>query len=175
VEYVWLKWALNAKGDPFAIERAHDLAVALMAEHGLADWTLQIGRAVKEAGSVTFPTNRSTKRWNGQPGTITLSGPLMSLWTEQQQRLVILHEIAHARAPDDGHGPLWQHHCIRLGIAPSRLWGENGEVHAPLPWTGTCPAGHVFHRARSTTRDLYCLRCSRVHSDANLITWRKAS
>ncbi len=33
---------------------------------------------------------------------------------------VLLHEIAHALTPRDGHGPKWRAMCVRVGARPTR-------------------------------------------------------
>ena len=128
----WKTWAAEAGGDPQAILRAYRMAVKLMAEHGVSAWTLKIGHARYQDGSIRYKYKPGTKVWDGNPGTLTLSGPLMSVWTEEQQRTLILHEIAHIKCPDDGHGPWWGWHCHALGIEPRRCWGEE-EIQRAMP------------------------------------------
>ena len=172
MEYSWLKWAADSGGDPFAIVRARDLAVQLMEQHGVGGWTLQMGGGKDRAGSIRY--RRVRGRWDGKPGTMILSGPLMSLWTPEQQRQLILHEIAHARVPDHGHDVIWKNECLRVGARPERLWGEGGETRIPGTWVGTCPGGHPQQRRLRKPRTEYaCSRCSPKFDRQYLITWAK--
>ena len=129
---LWARWAREVNGDTASIFRAYRMAVKLMAEHGVSAWTLKIGHARYQDGSIRYKYKPGTKVWDGNPGTLTLSGPLMSVWTEEQQRTLILHEIAHIKCPDDGHGPWWGWHCHALGIEPRRCWGEE-EIQRAMP------------------------------------------
>ena len=169
----WVRYAREAGGDPMSITRAYKMATVLMAAHGVSDWELRVGNGLREAGSAKSRVNRDDGLFN-QPGTITLSGPLMSLWTEEQQRETILHEIAHALT-GPRHDSRWARACHTLGIPAVRLWGENGEAHAPLPWVGTCPGGHAHRpRARRPTTEYSCNLCCPGRFDENaLITWAK--
>jgi hypothetical protein len=168
----WLKWAREVGGDAFNIEYARRLAEDLMAEHGVSDWALRVGRGRDQAGRVDYRAVRG--RWDGKPGTVTLSGPLMSLWTPDQARTTILHEIAHILCPDAKHGPLWKAHCRRLGIKPHRLWGEGGEQQIEGAWVGTCPGGHTHRRRRRKPRQQWsCTKCNPVWDHQYIITWTK--
>ena len=180
----WITWAEEVDGDPHAILRAYNMAVKLMAEHGVGDWTLRIGNARRQDGSFQFRYAPGTRVWDGKPGTLTLSGPLMSLWTEEQQRETILHEIAHTLCPDDFHGPRWGWWCAKLGIEPRPCWDEARVASAPplrtrrpspRPWVGTCPGGHAHKpRTRKPTARYSCNGCSPGRFDENaLITWTK--
>ena len=176
----WVGWAAEAGGDPFRIAFAVDACRALMDANGLDGWDLDVSHARNRAGSMRYHTRKTGKvrLWDGKPGTLILSGPLMSLWDDVQQIRIILHEIAHALCPDDGHGPVWQGHCRRLGIRPERCWGSNGEARAPVKprpyaWIGTCPGGHVHRRKVRPSRRLACLRCNPVPQERFVITWEK--
>lgn len=169
----WVRWALEVGGDPFNIERARRLTLDLMEQHGVADWKLRIGSAKDQAGSIMF--NRSHGVWDGRPGTLTMSGPLMSLWDEDQRRDTALHEIAHIKSPNSGHGPVWQHHARRIGARPTRLWGEDGEKQIDRPWVGTCPGGHEHRPRRRAPRQQWsCTRCHPgEYDDRYVIIWTR--
>ena len=86
---------------------ARDLALALMRQHGLNDWTFRFDHARRRFGSCQ-PRRK----------VITLSRPLAFLNAEPQVRDTVLHEIAHALTPGDGHGSRWKRKCVEIGAEP---------------------------------------------------------
>ncbi|WP_371683697.1 SprT-like domain-containing protein [Flaviflexus sp.] len=142
---------------------ARTLATSLMAQHGV-DWDFKWDRAKKRAGQTNFTTR-----------TVTLSGHLTKLCTEEQVRQTVLHEIAHVLVgPGHGHGPVWQKKAKEIGADPKRSTGPDFPK-APAPWQATCPAGHVHYRYRKPTRPVSCGLCSRTFSERHLLTWRKVT
>ena len=95
------------------------LALRLMAEHGLHDWRFEFDHARRRFGCCKYRAK-----------AITLSRPLTLLNAEDQVRDTVLHEIAHALTPGDGHGAKWRAACVRIGARPQRCYGET-EVAAP--------------------------------------------
>jgi len=67
---------------PAVMDLAHDL----MAANGVGDWDLGLDRARRRAGQ----TDHTRRR-------ITLSRALMELYSPDEVRETVLHEIAHAR------------------------------------------------------------------------------
>ncbi len=139
------------------LHEARSLARDLLRRHGLADWTFRFDRATRRFGSC-------------RPGerTITLSAPLTALNDEAQVRDTILHEIAHALTPGDGHGARWRAACRRIGAAPVRCYREGagaGGVLAPprppAPYRMGCPTcGWWADRRRLPRARLACRACS---------------
>jgi predicted SprT family Zn-dependent metalloprotease len=139
------------------------LAESLMHHHGLDGWTLSFDDAQTRAGEC-----RPGKR------EISLSAPLMLLWTPEQCEDIIKHEIAHALTPGDpGHGRQWQRMCITIGADPSRTWGHNGEQAIEGKHLGTCPAGHTMrrHRLSEGARKMSCIRCNPRYDPRYRFTW----
>jgi predicted SprT family Zn-dependent metalloprotease len=103
---------------------------------------------------------------------IELSAPLASLWSIENTRDTILHEIAHALT-SGGHGADWRAMCRKIGARPSRCWGGYGEVAVPEKYMGTCPSGHVIYRARKTRNmgRMSCGSCSRRYNPEYRYTW----
>jgi predicted SprT family Zn-dependent metalloprotease len=158
--------ATEASPEPTGVRA---LAESLMGQHlpmeGPRRWTLVFDNAKTRAGQCR---NRLRE--------ISLSAPLMSLWTEDQQRDTVLHEIAHALAgAAAGHGFKWKMTCIRIGADPSRTWGDNDELKIVGRYTGTCPAGHVITRHRLTKAMLEgrhsCITCSPRYDPRYPFTW----
>ena len=141
---------------------ARDLALALMRRHGLHDWAFAFDHARRRFGSC-------------RPGRqlITLSRPLTFLNDEAQVRDTILHEIAHALTPGDGHGPKWKRVCLAIGAEPKRCYGD-AEVVSPArrqaPYEIGCRrCGWWADRHRLTRRKLVCKSCRSAVSFRNKI------
>jgi len=131
---------------------ARDLALALMRQHGLHDWTFRFDHARRRFGSC-----RPRRR------LITLSRPLAFLNEEAQVRDTILHEIAHALTPGDGHGRNWKRKCIEIGAEPRRCYGDEEVVSPPRRVAryeiGCGRCGWWTDRHRRTRRKLVCRSC----------------
>jgi predicted SprT family Zn-dependent metalloprotease len=131
---------------------AKDLALALMRQHGLHGWTFRYDHARRRFGSCRY-----------RQKVITLSRPLTFLNPEEQVRDTILHEIAHALAPDDGHGDKWRQRCREIGAKPARCYTDE-EVASPprraAPYEIGCQrCGWWADRRRRTRRKLVCRLC----------------
>lgn len=122
------------------------LAVSLMSAHDVdRSIRFEFDNAKVRAGAV------HSYRIGGQVivEKMTLSRHLMALWTEEQVRNTILHEIAHILAgPTHQHDRVWQDHARRLGIAPERCYSADDHAQVEAPWTGVCPEGHEIARHR---------------------------
>lgn len=141
------------------------MALALMKEHDLTDWSFKWDNAQRRAGLCSHSDK-----------TISMSRPLMSKWTMEQARAVALHEIAHALVgPKHGHDTTWQLKAIQIGASPERCWGHDGEEKIEGSWTGTCPNGHTLKRFRKTKKmeRSSCSRCSPRYDPRYKFTWTK--
>lgn len=152
------------------LEDAEQLALALLAEHGLQGWTFSFDRAKRRLGACNY-TSR----------TISLSRPLTRLNSEAVVRDTLLHEIAHALTPGGGHGPAWRAKCLELGVAPQRCFAA-AEVVTPEPkYLLECPAcGKGYPRHRKTRTRYVCRACCARHnagrpSTAYLLRWKRAA
>jgi predicted SprT family Zn-dependent metalloprotease len=131
---------------------ARDLACTLMRQYGLHDWEFRFDHARRRFGSCRCQSKR-----------ITLSKPLTFLNPESQVRDTILHEIAHALTPGDGHGQRWKAMCRQIGANPQRCYDE-GEVIAPPRdrpryRMGCTRCGWWVERRRLSHRKLVCRQC----------------
>lgn len=156
----------NHVAEPVKLAEFREMALSLMAAHDLSAWGFQFDQATRRAGQCRYGKG-------GSPGTLSFSAPLMSLWTPEQQRDTVLHEIAHALTRGHGHDASWQLECIRVGADPTRTWGHNGEEELEPRWTGTCPAGHTAGRERQPSRQISCDLCSSHFDPRSLFTWTR--
>jgi predicted SprT family Zn-dependent metalloprotease len=128
------------------------LARRLMIDHGLGDWTFQFDHAKRRFGCCFY-----------QRRLITLSRPLTLLNDSQQVRDTILHEIAHALAPGDGHGVKWRQTCVRIGAQPSRCYNDTAvrsPARAPAKYLLGCrTCGWWIQRRRRIRSALVCRKC----------------
>jgi predicted SprT family Zn-dependent metalloprotease len=131
---------------------AQHLARSLMRQHGLAGWTFRFDYARRRFGSC-----------RARQKVITLSRPLTFLNDETEVRDTILHEIAHALTPDDGHGAQWKRKCVEIGARPKRCYGDESVAsppRRPAPYVMGCTScGWWVDRRRRTRRKLVCKNC----------------
>ena len=84
-----------------------------------------------------------------QPSAIFLSTIYINAaqTTLESVRDTILHEIAHALTPGDGHGKLWKATALSIGCSGARC----GKAFAKHKYNVTCPCGiNNFGRHRKT-------------------------
>lgn len=88
----------------------HILADQMLRQHGLTGWRFEFDRAKRRGGQC-----RHSDR------VISMSRHLVPLWSDEQVREILLHELAHAIVgPGKGHGPVWAAKMRELGAKPSR-------------------------------------------------------
>jgi predicted SprT family Zn-dependent metalloprotease len=134
---------------------ARNLAITLMRAHGLdkAGWRFRFDHARRRFGCCRFSDK-----------SITLSRPLTLLNPPEQVRDTVLHEIAHALTPGDGHGRRWRAACAAVGANPRRCYTD-GEVvsppRRPAPYRYGCGACQwwVDRRRVTRARKYVCARC----------------
>lgn len=93
--------------------------------------------------------------------TIFLSRPLTQLCDENTVRDTIMHEIAHALHPKDGHGREWQMQMIRFGLEPRRLCNAEIDKSSIANWEAKCfNCSKVVHMIRKPRIERSCKTCS---------------
>ena len=134
------------------LHEAQRLARQLMDKHGLADWSFRFDRSRKRFGMCA-----AARR------LISMSAYLTHLNSEAKVRDTILHEIAHALEPGDGHGTRWKARCLALGAKPVRCYSSAEIVTPPQPSAaysiGCTTCQWWSDRRRILGRRLICRRC----------------
>ena len=96
-----------------SITQTQALASELMDQHNLIGWRFIWDYARSRGGQTCYSAR-----------TISLSRHLVPLWTDEQVRNVILHEIAHALVgPGHGHDRVWTYKCLSIG-------GDGNRTHS---------------------------------------------
>ena len=134
---------------------AQELARELMWRHGLfeAGWRFRFDHARRRFVCCHYGRK-----------VISLSRPLTLLNGEPEVRDTLLHEIAHALCPDDGHGPRWRAKCREIGARPVRCYSDETVAAPPrraarYEW-GCCACDWWVERRRRTRGTFVCARCS---------------
>jgi predicted SprT family Zn-dependent metalloprotease len=142
------------------LHAARRTARELMDRHGLNAWTLRFDGAKQRAGLC-----RHDRR------EISLSAPLVSLYSEDEVRETVLHEIAHALVgARHGHDAVWRATAVRIGASGRRLVREDAP-RVDGDWAGMCPAGHRVTRHRRPGRPQSCATCSPTFDTRFLLSW----
>lgn len=128
-------------------------AKALMHAHGVGHLGFEFDRGKRRLGAThILVKNRGTSNEVRIPQKITLSKHFAAILTMDEIRDVILHEIAHALTPHDGHGPAWKAMAVKVGAKPKR-----------------CAA---VDKAPETPVKGYCRTCQKVTAEAHRLPLR---
>ncbi|PID97903.1 MAG: sprT domain-containing protein [Actinobacteria bacterium] len=140
---------------------ARDLAIQLMAEHGLDTWSFTFDRARRRAGACLH------SRCN-----ISLSAPLVRLYEDEVVRGIILHEIAHALVgAEHHHDAVWKAQARKLG-APISVHLPQSLPQLDAPWVGVCPSCGMRRQLYSAPRRVTsCGKCSPVFDSRFIFEW----
>lgn len=135
-------------------------AKALLAVHGLTDWTIKLDSAKNRAGRCTYSTR-----------TISLSRVLIELRSPEDTRNTVLHEIAHALTPGHHHDAVWARKCIAIGGN-----GQRTHTDSPVPYryTSVCPNGHTGGRhkmSKAIKVGASCGKCSSAFNPRFVLKW----
>lgn len=146
--------------DRLQFREVRQLALELLARHGLFDWSFTFNWRKRTMGLCLYHVRR-----------IELSVHFVERNGRTEIVDTILHEIAHALVgPEHGHGATWKQKCIEIGARPERC----GNV--PMPegrWQAGCNnCGQQFqrHRRPKHSKRWYCMKCG---PDAGKLVWRE--
>jgi predicted SprT family Zn-dependent metalloprotease len=139
---------------------ARELALDLMADHGLRSWSFAFNRRKEATGLCDFRRR-----------TIELSIYFVERNPPLEIRDTILHEIAHALVgPGHGHDEIWKRKCIAIGARPERTGAAD---MPPGRWQARCGrCGMEFHRHRrpQRLRGWFCRTCG---PKQGTLVWRE--
>ncbi|HEY8747772.1 MAG TPA: SprT-like domain-containing protein [Tepidisphaeraceae bacterium] len=150
--YVTFGYRTNCPEDELHLDDAKAMAVQLMGLHGLWGWTFRFDHARRRFGCCRYRAK-----------AISLSRWLVLLNTPDQVRDTLLHEIAHALTPGDGHGAKWKRKCAEIGAKPVRCYSDKhvrSPVAAAPKYRLGCQACQWWVDRRRLTNSRYvCRRC----------------
>ena len=100
---------------------------------------------------------------NWRKKTIALSKDLVLLNGEAEVLNTILHEIAHALAPKEGHNKVWQRQAISIGCTGRRCYSKD-VIKPPAKYRGICPNCSIFIE-RLKRKNVACKWCCDKYSN----------
>ena len=141
--------------------QAEKLVNELMAQHGLiqAGWKFNWLKHSSIAGLCNY-----TKK------EINLSLELTMLNIESEVKDTIVHEIAHALTPNDGHGKKWKAKCVEIGCRPEQFYTDDQKVRASVRYLAVCEYCGREHKQSEKTLSCYC-QASKKMRDRVLLKW----
>lgn len=140
---------------------ARRIAVKLLRDNGLGDWTVKFDRAKTRAGQC-----HAGKR------EISLSAPLLKVRSREESMNTITHEIAHAIVgPRHGHDRVWQRKHRELGGDGKRCFTDTKAIREQAPWIGRCAHGVETGRFRRP-KQMHGWRC-RCPQGSSEVHWHQ--
>lgn len=121
----------------------NDLAVierharALMTAHGVGALPFEFDNSKRRLGATHLMTIGTTTL----PKKITISKHYALILPVEEIRNTVLHEIAHALTPGEGHNWKWKRKAVEVGAKPERCATPSARPAAPIE--GWCPACDV--------------------------------
>lgn len=111
----------------------------------------------------------SLKRVNGRcvyaTRTIYLSRHLTALRTTDSVRLTIMHEIAHAMNPGDGHGKRWKAQMQSWGLPDTRCSEDEVDMSSISNWKAVCwKCSKESYFVRKPRKQRSCGKCDKVYN-----------
>jgi predicted SprT family Zn-dependent metalloprotease len=135
------------------LRAAETLAKALMAKHGLYNWSFKWTNSKRQFG-ICHESFRGNH--------IALSKPITLLNNEHEVNNVILHEIAHALVGNKhGHDRVWKAMCIKIGARPERCYSTKDVTQPTMRYVAICGGCGIKHqRARKIkSGNMFSCKC----------------
>lgn len=147
------------------LHEAKKLTVSLMEDHGLSGWVFEWSNKRRAAGTCHYDDKK-----------VTLSKPITALAEEGDVRKVILHEIAHALTPGEGHSMIWKRKLIEIGGDGERCYSEDSSLYRAhithANYKAVCPNGHEHFKIRHKAKGRQsCAQCSRKFDERFILNW----
>ena len=137
-------------------------ALNKLSEHGLTlkGWYFEFNRSIKAIGKCNYAKKRIyfSENWLHLP--------------EKEIKDVILHEIAHALTPGEGHGKKWKKMCLLIGAKPERCKLLTSEEKSKIKYkyTATCKkCGRNVGFSRKWKYNKSCGKCSPAGFNSNYL------
>lgn len=120
-------------------------------------WTFKFDNAKRRFGSCNYSKK-----------VITLSKHLTLVNEINEVVNCILHEVAHALAPNCGHNARWQRIAIEIGCDGARCYDSNHVNTPESKYIATCHGcNKVYKRHKLSKRSGSCGTCSGKHYNEN--------
>jgi hypothetical protein len=134
------------------LNEAKELAIELMNKHGIIEqgWRFEFDNAKRRFGCCKYGSRR-----------ITLSLYLTELNKVEEVKDTILHEIAHALCPRQGHNSVWRRKAIEIGCSGNRCYSTDKVETVKGNYSATCCGCNKVHsRFRKPKYSSSCGNCS---------------
>lgn len=134
------------------LNEARDLAIELMNQHGIIEngWRFEFDNAKRRFGCCKYSSRR-----------ITLSVHLTELNDVSRVKNTILHEIAHALCPRQGHNHIWIMKAIEIGCDGNRCYSSSEVETIKGNYTATCfNCQKTYNRFKKQKYEQSCGKCS---------------
>jgi predicted SprT family Zn-dependent metalloprotease len=119
-----------------------------------------INKYVPEYGFAWINHKRVNGRCSYRTKTIELSRPLTELRTKEAVRQTIMHEIAHAMWPKEGHRGMWRVQMRRFGYEPERCSSDDVDKSSISNWKALCVScGKAYFMIRKPRQRKACGVC----------------
>ena len=141
------------------LEKARNIALKLMRQHGLSGYTFKWDRAVRRFGC-----------HNGRLKTLSLSRPMTEHETNEKRVInTILHEIAHGLDyKNRGYSNAeWKRVARSIGCSGERCSSGSGVDKSQfMKWVATCPScERDVYYARKSKVEKACGKCCKKHNN----------
>jgi len=146
-------------------------ARALMTMHGVGRLGFEFDRGKKRIGAMHYQRSGGVSI----PVKITISKHYALILSMDEIRETMLHEIAHALTPGDGHGAKWKSKARELGARPAPCKAVS--VSPEAAWKGICGSCSAVqgnqHRAPLRVYLCAAASCRSLTYRERVLNWKK--